>query len=61
MIQGLVSADIPVAEFKYTSRGDHFAFSKPSDSEKAADNIRIAHDKYAYFLKLLTGGYRKRD
>ncbi len=54
MIQGLVSADISVAEFKYTSRGDHFAFSKPSDSEKAADNIRIAHDKYAYFLKLLT-------
>jgi hypothetical protein len=53
MIQSLVSADIPVADFKYTSRGDHFAFSKPSDSEKAADNIRIAHDKYAYFLKLL--------
>ena len=54
MIQSLVSADIPPADFKYTSRGDHFAFSKPSDSEKAADNIRIAHDKYAYFLKLLT-------
>lgn len=54
MIQGLVSADIPSADFKYTSRGDHFAFSKPSDSEKAADNIRIAHDKYAYFLKLLS-------
>ncbi|MBN4075014.1 MAG: hypothetical protein COA71_07035 [SAR86 cluster bacterium] len=53
MIQGLVSADITDAKFKYTSRGDHFSFSKPSDSEKAADNIRIAHDKYAYFLKML--------
>ncbi len=53
MIQSLVASDISNAEFKYTSRGDHFAFSKPSDSEKAADNIRIAHDKYAYFLKLL--------
>ena len=52
MIQGLVASNIPT-EFKYTSRGDHFAFSKPSDSEKAADNIRIAHDKYAYFLKML--------
>ncbi|MDG2090540.1 MAG: hypothetical protein P8J61_05440 [Gammaproteobacteria bacterium] len=53
MIQSLVASDIANAEFKYTSRGDHFAFSKPSDSEKAADNIRIAHDKYAYFLKML--------
>ena len=53
MIQTLVSTNIAEADFKYTSRGDHFAFSKPSDSEKAADNIRIAHDKYAYFLKML--------
>ena len=53
MIQSLVASDITNVEFKYTSRGDHFAFSKPSDSEKAADNIRIAHDKYAYFLKML--------
>ena len=53
MIQGLISTDIADADFKYTARGDHFAFSKPSDSEKAADNIRIAHDKYAYFLKML--------
>lgn len=53
MIQGLVAANIREAEFRYTSRGDHFAFSKPSDSEKAADNIRIAHDKYVYFLKML--------
>jgi hypothetical protein len=53
MIQALVAADIKDIEFRYTSRGDHFAFSKPSDSEKAADNIRIAHDKYAYFLKML--------
>ena len=53
MIQSLVASDIANIEFKYTSRGDHFAFSKPSDSEKAADNIRIAHDKYAYFLKML--------
>lgn len=53
MIQGLVAANIREAEFRYTSRGDHFAFAKPSDSEKAADNIRIAHDKYAYFLKML--------
>jgi len=53
MIQSLIASDISNANFKYTSRGDHFSFSKPSDSEKAADNIRIAHDKYAYFLKLL--------
>ena len=53
MIQRLVALDIANADFKYTSRGDHFAFSKPSDSEKAADNIRIAHDKYVYFLKML--------
>ncbi len=53
MIQSLISANIKNVKFKYTSRGDHFAFSKPSDSEKATDNIRIAHDKYAHFLKLL--------
>ena len=53
MVQGLIAEDIKDLEFRYTSRGDHFTFSKPSDSEKAADNIRIGHDKYAYFLKML--------
>ncbi len=53
MLQGLIQDDVKELDFRYTARGDHFAFSSPSGSEQASDNIRIAHDKYAYFLKFL--------
>ena len=53
LLQNLIAKEIPACEFEYSTAGDHFSFSSPSDSEQGSDIIRVSHDRHALFIKAL--------
>lgn len=53
MIQRLVRDEVEAIKFEYSGAGDNFTFANAQDSERGSDIVRVAHDRYSYFLNVL--------
>ena len=53
MLQGLLVKGVESVKFEYSGCGDNFTYADPAASEQGSDVVRVAHDRYAYFLKAL--------